>query len=163
MKVILNEDIEKLGGTNEIVEVADGYARNFLLPRSLAVPATKSALANIENTRRVTERRLVRLRGGAEEIAQKLNGKTLVMPARIGSAGRLYGSIGTADIVQQLKQDFGVEVERKQVLLSEAIRNTGVYQVPLNLHRDVKLELTVQIGDAPPAPPVEPVAAEQAA
>jgi large subunit ribosomal protein L9 len=71
------------------------------------------------------------------------------MPAKIGSGGRLYGSIGTQDIAAQLKQDLGVELERKQILLDEPIRNTGVYQVPLALHRDVRVELSVQVGDAP--------------
>lgn len=155
MKVILTEDVEKLGQSNEVVEVADGYARNFLLPRSLAVPATASAIANLDNTKRIHERRQTRLRGGAEQIAAQLQGKTLVMPAKIGSGGRLYGSIGTQDIAAQLKQDLGVELERKQILLDEPIRNTGVYQVPLALHRDVRVELSVQVGDAP-APAAAP-------
>jgi large subunit ribosomal protein L9 len=139
MKVILTEDVEKLGQSNEVVEVAEGYARNFLLPRSLAVPATASAIANLDNTKRIHERRQTRLRGGAEQIAAQLQGKTLVMPAKIGSGGRLYGSIGTQDIAAQIKQDLGVELERKQILLDEAIRNTGIYQVPLALHRDVRV------------------------
>lgn len=151
MKVILTEDVEKLGATHEIVEVADGYARNYLLPRSLAVPATHSAVANLENTKRVHERRQTRLRAGAEEKAGQLQGKTVVMPARIGSAGRLYGSIGTADIVEQLKSQLGVEVERRQVQLGEPIRNAGVHTVSIALHRDVKVDLNVQVGDAPAA------------
>jgi large subunit ribosomal protein L9 len=147
MKVILTQDVEKLGGSHEVVEVADGYARNFLLPRQLAVPATKSAMANLDNMRRVGERRQERLRGASEEQARKLEGQTLVIPAKVGSAGRLYGSIGTADIVKQLKDDFGLELDRKQVLLSEPIRVTGLHPVPLVLHRDVKIQLMVQVGE----------------
>lgn len=147
MKVILTEEVEKLGTPHEVVEVADGYARNYLLPRSLAIPATKSALANLDNMKRVEERRQGRLRGAAEEQAQKLEGQTLVIPARIGSSGRLYGSIGTQDIANQLKQGFGIEVDRKQILLSEPIRQSGVYPVPVVLHRDVKIQLMVQVGE----------------
>ena len=148
MKVILTQDVEKLGGSHEVVEVADGYARNFLLPRQMAVPATKSAIANLDNTRRVGERRQERLRGAAEEQSRKLEGQTLVIPAKVGSAGRLYGSIGTADIVKQLKDDFGLELERKQVLLSEPIRVAGLHPVPLVLHSSVKIQLMVQVGPA---------------
>jgi large subunit ribosomal protein L9 len=149
MKVILTEDVEKLGASHEVVEVADGYARNFLLPRSLAVPATASAMANLENTRRVSERRIVRLRGAAEEQAAQLNGKTVRINAKIGNSGRLYGSIGTADIVSQLKSTLGVELDRKQVELGEPIRSTGLYPIELNLHRDVKAQVNIQIGDEP--------------
>lgn len=175
MKVILTEEVGKLGGAHEIVEVADGYARNFLLPRSMAVPATKSAMSNLDNTRRVAERRQVRMRGVAQESASQLNGKTIVVPARVGSGGRLYGSIGTQDIADQIKKTLGVELERKQIVLPEAIRNVGLYLVPLTLHRDVTAHVTVQVGDAPEggfapvdapvveAPVAEPVAATDAA
>ncbi|MBV9864792.1 MAG: 50S ribosomal protein L9 [Abitibacteriaceae bacterium] len=149
MKVILTEDVENLGGSHEVVEVADGYARNYLMPRSLAMPATKSAMANLDNMKRVQERRQAKLRGGAEETASRLQGQTLVIPARTGSAGRLYGSIGTADIANQLKESLGIELDRKQIQLSEPIRSTGVYPVPVTLHRDVKVQLMVQVGDVP--------------
>ncbi len=160
MKVILTEDVEKLGATHEIVEVAEGYARNYLLPRSLAISATKSAVANLDNLKRVQERRTARLRGGAEEQARQLEGKTLVIPAKTGAAGRLYGSIGTADIASQLKSDFGIELDRKVIHLSEPIRSTGVYAIPVTLHRDVKIQLMVQVGEgvvvaAAPEAPVE--------
>lgn len=159
MKVILTEDVEKLGNANEVVEVADGYARNFLVPRSMAVPATQSALANIDNMKRVHERRQTRLRGAAEGVAATISGKTVVMPAKIGAGGRLYGSIGTQDIAAELLSQLGVEIERKQILLEEPIRQTGVYTVALALHRDVRVDLQVQVGDAPVAVPAEAVTA----
>ena len=162
MNVILLEDVEKLGASHEIVDVADGYARNFLLPRGLATPATKSAMANLENERKVSERRIQRMRAGAEEQAKQLDGKTLVLDAKIGTGGRLYGSIGNADIAAEIKKVLGVELERKQVILPEAIRNAGLHIVPLNLHRDVKASITIQIGDAP-AVVAAPVATEAVA
>lgn len=159
MKVILTDEVEKLGETHEVVDVADGYARNFLLPRGLAIPATKSAVANLDNMKRVQERRQTRLRGTAEEQARQLEGKTLVIPAHTGSAGRLYGSIGTADIAEQLKSSFGVEIDRKQIQLSEPIRQTGLYPIPISLHRDVKIQLMVQVGEGEVAAvPAEPAA-----
>lgn len=152
MKVILTQEVEKLGGTHQVVEVADGYARNYLLPRSLALPATKSALAGLNNLKRVDERRQNRLRGAAEAQAGQLNGKTVVIAARAGTAGRLYGSVSAADIARQVQQDLGIEVDRKHVLLDEAIRSTGVYPVSVALHRDVQVQIMVQVGDAPAEP-----------
>lgn len=163
MNVILLEDVEKLGASHEVVDVADGYARNFLLPRGLAAPATKSAMANLENERKVAERRIQRLRAGAEEQAKLLDGKTLVLDVKIGTGGRLYGSIGNADIAAEIKKVLGVELDRKQVILPEAIRTTGLHIVPLNLHRDVKASINIQIGDVVETPAVEAPVAEAVA
>lgn len=150
MKVILTEELEKLGAPHDVVDVADGYARNFLVPRGLAIPATRSAMANLDNLKRVDERRQNRLRGAAQQLATQIEGKTLVMPARIGEKGRLFGSISSADIAGQLQKQFGVAVDRKLIQLSEPIRHVGVFPVPVALHRDVKLQIAVQVGDAPP-------------
>ena len=159
MKVILTEDMEKLGAPHDVVEVADGYARNFLVPRGMAVPATKSAMANLDNMKRVDDRRQNRLRGGAETLAAQLEGKTLVMPANVGDKGRLYGSISNADIAEELKKQFDVEIDRKAIRLSEPIREVGVYPIPVVLHRDITQQLVVQVGNAPaPVEEAAPVA-----
>jgi large subunit ribosomal protein L9 len=147
MKVILTQEVEKLGDAHEIVDVADGYARNYLLPRSLAVVATRSALANIDNMRRVGERRNLRLRGAAQATAGQLEGKTVVIPARLGAKGRLYGSVGNADIAEQLEKDHGIAIDRKQITVEEPIRSIGIYSVPVTLFKDVKVQLTVQVGE----------------
>lgn len=147
MKVILTQEVEKLGASHEIVEVAEGYARNYLLPRSLAMPATRSALANLDNMKRVSDRRVARQRTGAEEQAKTFEGKPLILEARTGENGRLFGSVTTADVATALKEQFGVEVDRKQVLLDESIRSAGEYSVPLALHRDVRPNLTLRVGD----------------
>jgi large subunit ribosomal protein L9 len=160
MKVILTQEVDKLGDAHEIVEVADGYARNYLLPRSMAIVATRSALANIDNLRRVGERRSARLRGAAEVTAAQLQGKTVVIPARVGAQGRLYGSVGTADIADQLQKDHGMTVERKQILLDEPFRSIGIFSVPVMLHKDVTVQLNVQVGeDAAAAAAATPAAA----
>lgn len=147
MKVILLADVEKLGASHDVVEVADGFARNFLLPRGLAMGANKSAMSQLENMKRVDDRRQNRARGAAQELSAKIEGKTIIMPANVGTGGRLYGSIGAADISEQLQSQLGVEVDRRMVQIPEAIREVGVYQVPVALHRDVKVSLTVQVGD----------------
>jgi large subunit ribosomal protein L9 len=149
MKVILTEDIEKLGDTHEVVEVASGYARNYLLPRSLAIPATPSALSNLENMKRVGERRNARQKTAAEGVAAQLQNQTIIMDAKIGTGGRLYGSISNADIAAQVKKSLGIELDRKIINLAEPIRETGLYKVPVKLHRDVQVQLPVQVGDTP--------------
>ena len=147
MKVILTNEVEKLGVANDVVEVADGYARNFLMPRSLAMPATKSAMANLDNLKRVEERRQVRLRGAAQEQEKQLVGKLLKIEAKVGNEFRLYGSIGTQDIAKAIHEQLGVEIDRKLVGLDESIRSAGFYEIPLKLHRDVTPTLRVQVGD----------------
>lgn len=147
MKVILTQDVEKLGDSHDLVEVAEGYARNYLLPRSLAIPATKSALANLDNMKRVAERRIARQRGAAEEQARQLEGKTVAIEARTGENGRLFGSVTTADIAAALQEQFGIEIDRKLIQLEESIRSAGEYSVPVVLHRDVKPSITLHVGD----------------
>lgn len=158
MRVILTQDVEKLGQAMDVVTVADGFARNYLLPRSLAMAATKSALASLENLRKQEDRRLEKTRVGAAAMAAKLDGVTLdYADANVGSGGRLYGSIGAGDIAQLLQDRFGVEIDRRNVLLQDPIRAEGFYTVPLKFHRDVTVELPVKVGN--PAPPVEKPAA----
>jgi large subunit ribosomal protein L9 len=158
MKVILTQDVEKLGHSLDIVEVADGYARNYLMPRSLATVATKSALANLETLKKHDERKQSKLRVAAEETAAKIGAGDLdFADANVGTGGRLFGSFGAADIVSKIKSQFGVEVDRRSVLIPEPIRAEGYYTVPLKLHRDVTVNLTLKVGNPPE--PVAPVAA----
>ena len=157
MKVILTSEVDKLGAAHDVVEVAEGYARNFLVPRSLAVPATKSALANLDNLKKVGERREGRLRGAAEEDAKKFDGKKIVLEAKTGEGGRLFGSVTPADIMAALKKQLGVNVDRKQIHLAEAVRWAGEYPVEVALHKDVRPTVTIQVGDLSMVPkkPVE--------
>lgn len=148
MKVILTQDVEKLGLAMDVVDVADGFARNYLLPRSLAMTATKSALSSLETLKRNEEKRQAKLKTEAEGVAAKFAGQTLVVAdANVGAGGRLYGSVGTQDIAAGLASQFGAEVERRQVLLEEPIRSEGFYTVPVKLHRDVTVQLRVQVGN----------------
>ncbi len=161
MKVILTQEVENLGDTHDIVEVADGYARNYLVPRGLAISANKSAMANLDNLKKVEDRRQNRLRGAAQLQADKLNGQTLILEANTGKEGRLYGSITNADIAEALQKQFDVEIDRRQVTLDDSIRMAGIYMVPVNLHRDVKVQVAVQVGDLSQLPaPAEEAPAE---
>lgn len=162
MKVILTQDVEKLGHSLDIVEVADGYARNYLMPRSLATVATKSALANLETLKKHDERKQSKLRVAAEETAAKIGeGNLDFADANVGTGGRLFGSFGSGDIAQKIKSQFGVEVDRRSILISEPIRTEGFYTVPLKLHRDVTVQLKVKVGNpTEPAPAPAPVAEE---
>lgn len=157
MKVILTQEVENVGVSHDVVEVAEGYARNYLMPRSLAIAATKSAMANLDNAKRVSERRITRLRGAAEEQGKAFDGKTLTLEARTGEKGRLFGSITAADIAEAVKKQLGVEVDRKQIQMEESIRLAGEYSVKVNLHRDVKPEIKIKVGDLSmlPAPAVD--------
>lgn len=164
MKIILTQDVENLGHAMDVVEVADGYARNYLFPRTLAMPATKSALANLDHLRKIEDQKQAKLKGGAEEAAAKLNGQTLLFEdANVGSEGRLYGSIGTANIVDALKAQFGADVDRHQVLLSDPIRSEGFYTVPLRLHREVTVDMNVKVGNPKEEAPEEAPAEEAVA
>ncbi len=154
MRVILTQDVDKLGEAMDVITVADGFARNYLLPRSLAMAATKGALAQLENLRKQEDRRQDKLKGGAQIEADKLKDITLdYEDANVGMGGRLYGSIGSADIAQMLKDRFDVEIDKRNVLLQDPIRSEGLYTIPLKFHRDITVELPVKIGN--PAPGVE--------
>ena len=158
MRVILTQDVDKLGQAMDVVTVADGFARNYLLPRSLAMAATKGAMASLENLRKQEDRRQDKLKGGAQIEADKLKDQTLnYSDANVGLGGRLYGSISNADIAQMLKDRFDVEIDKRNVLLQDPIRSEGFYTVPLKFHRDITVELQVKIGN--PAPVVEKPAA----
>lgn len=146
MKVILTQDVEKLGASHEVVDVNEGYARNFLVPRRLAVVATKSALANIDDMKRTEDRRQARLRGEAETVAAKLQEQPLLIDAKTGEAGRLFGSVGTADIAGRIKEVFDIVIDRRQIQLDDTIRSAGEYTVPVKLHKDISAELKLQVG-----------------
>ncbi len=146
MKVILTQDVGKLGASHEVVDVNEGYARNYLVPRSLSVVAAESALNNIDAMKRTEARRQNRLRGEAETVANTLQAKPLVIDAKVGEAGRLFGSVGTADIASRIKEVFEITIDRHQVQLEEAIRSAGEYTVPVQLHNDVSAQVRVQVG-----------------
>ena len=143
-QVLLREDIDNLGARGEIVRVKAGYARNYLLPRNLAVEATANNVRQIEGERAALAKREAKERSTAELQAEQLRKLTLTFERKVGEMGVLYGSVTSMDIAHKLK-DEGYEIDRRKVVLREPIKRFGNYTVPLRLHRDVTVELPVSV------------------
>ena len=144
MEIILREDIEKLGSRGALVKVADGYARNFLLPKRLAVPATASNKKIVEQEREAYLRREAKQKGEAEGLAQIMENVRLTFKHRVGENDHLFGSVTAKDIADVLEAQ-NYHVERRRVLLEEPIRTLGEFKVPVRLHREVIAEITVVV------------------
>jgi large subunit ribosomal protein L9 len=144
MEVILRADIEKLGGRGQVVKVADGYARNYLLPQRLAVPATAANKKIVEQERQAHLRREAKLKVDAEDLGRLMAGLSLTIAHKAGEQDQLFGSVTAKDIAEALeKQNF--TVDRKKIHLAEPIRQLGEFKVPIRLHRDVTVEVLVQV------------------
>ena len=144
MDVILREEIEKLGNRGELVKVADGYARNYLLPKRLAVLATASNKKIIEQERQAHVRREAKLVDEAQDLAKLMNGVSVTFTQKAGEMDQLFGSVTAKDIAEALeKQDF--HVDRRKIHLEEPIKQLGEFQVPIRLHREVTVAITVRV------------------
>ncbi|MEK6779752.1 MAG: 50S ribosomal protein L9 [Candidatus Deferrimicrobiota bacterium] len=144
MKVILREDVEKLGKAGEVVKVADGFGRNYLIPRQLAVPADVRNLKSLEHDRRVIEARVKKTRKTAESLATRLSSVSLTIPAKAGEEGKLFGAITSRDIAEALGK-AGVPVDRKTVLLPDPIKQLGDYKVKIKAGGDLAPEISVSV------------------
>jgi large subunit ribosomal protein L9 len=143
MKVILKEDIPKLGTMGETVSVAPGYGRNYLIPQGKAVLATSKNLKELEHQRQLILRKAELVRKDAESFAEKFRGLTLTLARKVVDEDKIYGSVSVGDISQAL-EEAGVEIERKMIKLTEPIKSVGEFQVPVKVHADVTAEITVQ-------------------
>jgi len=144
MEVILRDDVEKLGSRGDVVKVADGYARNFLLPKRLAVPATAANKKIVEQERQAHLRREATLKSEAEELAKLLNGVSVTIAQKAGEQEQLFGSVTAKDIAEALeKQNFSID--RRKIHLSEPIRQLGEFAVQVKLHREVTAEIKVAV------------------
>ncbi len=144
MKVILKEDIPKLGTMGETVQVAPGYGRNYLIPQGKAVLATSKNFKELEHQRQLILRKAELIRKDAESFAEKFRGLTLTLARKVVEEDKIYGSVSVSDISQAL-EEAGVEIERKLIKLDEPIKSLGEFQVPVKVHADVTAELTVQV------------------
>ena len=145
MKVVLRDDVENLGTKGDVVDVADGYARNFLVPRGLAMKATKGVLAQAESMRRSRAAKEVRDREAAQAQAAQLAGTRVEIKARAGVEGKLFGSVTSADIADALKAQFGVEVDRRRIALDEPVKEISEVEVAVKLHTDVVVPVIVVV------------------
>ncbi|MHA1568312.1 MAG: 50S ribosomal protein L9 [Alphaproteobacteria bacterium] len=154
MKVILSADVPELGAIGDVVNVKNGYARNYLFPKKLAEPATSRNLKQLEHTKARIEAKRRREKEEAEEIAKKLENTQVRITAKVGEEERLYGSVTVSMIAQELA-DQGLEIEKRHIHLAEPIRSTGVFTVPVRVHTDVTAEIKVWV-----VPEEEPKEAE---
>ena len=142
MEVILREDVEKVGARGSVVKVADGYARNFLLPKRLAVPATGANKKIVEQEREAYLRREAKVKSESEDLAKLMSNVTLTIRQRAGENNQLFGSVTAKDIADALEAQK-YHVDRRKILLDEPIRTVGEHQVTLRLHREVTVPITV--------------------
>jgi len=144
MKIILTETIESLGIIGSEVNVAKGYARNYLLPQKKAVPATPENRKMLERDRAKFEIQIAKEKSMAEEMAKRLEGVTCKIVSKVSEEDRLYGSVSTRNIADALASQ-GIEVEKKMILLTEPIKNIGTYQIPIRVYKDVEPEIIVEV------------------
>jgi large subunit ribosomal protein L9 len=145
MKVVLRQDVEHLGHTGDLLDVADGYARNYLVPRGLAMKATKGAVAQANAMRRSRSARDARDRAAAEDLAGRLGAATIRVGVRAGEGGRLFGSVTSADVADAVRAQAEIEVDRRSIELPEPIKELGAAEVPVRLHPDVTAALHVEV------------------
>jgi large subunit ribosomal protein L9 len=145
MRVILRADVDAVGHKGDVVDVADGFARNYLLPRGWAMKASNGAEVQAEKMRRARSIKDAADRAAAEEIAKRLVPTAIAIHARVGTEGRLFGSVGTAEVVDAIASQTGIELERKQVKLDEPIKEAGSHLIPVKLHADVEFPVTVEV------------------
>ncbi|HEX5677849.1 MAG TPA: 50S ribosomal protein L9 [Alcanivorax sp.] len=146
MQVILLETIKNLGDLGSVVDVRPGYGRNFLIPQGKALPATKNNLAEVEERRADLEKQAAELLTAAQARAEKLAEATITVGAKSGDEGKLFGSVGTANIADAISEQTGVQVEKAEVKLPlGAIRQTGEYEIDLSLHADVTVTVKLTV------------------
>lgn len=166
MKVILLQDVEHLGKAGEIKDVSGGFGRNYLIPKGYAVLATRGQIKQAEQRLAAEHRRIESVRRDAEAVAARINGRTVTFTVKVGEQDRLYGSVTSSDIAEQMAAQLGVEVDRRKIELDEPIKRTGTYSVTVRLMSGVEPTVNVVVageGGLPDTATFEPeTAAEQA-
>ena len=145
MQVILLQDVDKVGIKHEVVSVKDGFGRNYLIPRKLALIANNSNMARLEELRRQEEAREEKLLDTYREIAEKLANTTLKIGAKAGTSGKIFGSVTNVQIVQAIKDQLDVDIERRKIELPEDVKDIGSYTAQVKLHREVEAEVAFEV------------------
>ena len=148
MKVILLQDVKGKGKKGQMLEVSDGYARNFMLPRKLAVEATPDAINTMRMNDKATQERIAKEKAEAMETAKKLRELTLTVTAKGGGAGRLFGSVTNQEIADALKASAGITLDKRKIVIADAIKSVGTYTVTCKLGYEITAPLTVKIVEA---------------
>jgi large subunit ribosomal protein L9 len=144
MKVILKEDVRNIGTMGQIVDVADGYARNFLVPKGLAVDANVKNIRALEHAKKTIQEKAKKIRGQAQELSDKIANMTIMIKAKSGEEGKLFGSVTSMDIAEQMKNQ-GIDIDKKKIVIEEPIKRLGSYSVGIKLHSDVITQVTLQV------------------
>ena len=145
MKVILLEDVTSLGKKGQIVNVNDGYARNFILPKKLGLEATNKNLNDLKLQNANKEKLAQEALEAAQELAKKIEAGKIVVPIKVGEGGRTFGSISTKEIAIEVKKQMGYDIDKKKIQLKDAIKTLGTHIVPIKLHQKVVAELKVNV------------------
>ena len=145
MKIVLRQDVENVGHKGDLVDVADGFARNYLVPRGLALRASPGIQKQADAMRRSRDARDRRDREAAEAIATQLSGRAVTLNARAGEGGRLFGSVTTSDIAEAVSAQLGVEIDRRRIVLDEPLKELGAAELSVRLHPDVIAMVTVEV------------------
>lgn len=145
MKVILLKEVPDLGDEDSLVDVSEGYARNYLFPRKLAGQATPAAVAGLEKRRDEREKQLAAKRAELEELAKKIAELEVEIPADTGEGGKLFGSVTTQDVAAGLNKALGIEIDKRKIVLSEPIKLVGEYTVLVKLYREINAHLKIKV------------------
>lgn len=148
MKLVLLQDVKNVGKKGTLVEVADGYARNFLLPKKLAAPATEGVVRSLDKEAADLKAKKLREKEQAQEFAALLGSKVLQVPVRVGENGKLFGSVTSADIVEAVKKQFGQTLDKKTLQLKDPLKALGEHTVSAKLHSDVTAQLRLNLAPA---------------
>ena len=148
MKVILLQDVKGKGKKGQMIEVSDGYARNFMLPRKMAIEATPDAINTMRMNDKATQERIAREKAEALAVSKQLREMTVVVTAKGGGNGRLFGSITNAEIAEALEKKTGIKLDKRKIVISDAIKNVGTYTVTCKLGYEITAPLTVKIEEA---------------
>jgi len=144
IRVVLKEDVDHLGAGGDVVQVRPGYARNYLIPRGMAMPATSGNLARVEELKKAAESRAAQLLEEAKQLKVKLEATSVKLERSVGDEAKMYGSVTTRDIEEAYKA-LGLEIDRKKINLREPIKGLGLTEVPVKLHADVEATLRVEV------------------
>ena len=145
MKVILLQDVKSQGKKDQIINVSEGYARNFLFPKKLAIPADAKAINDIKNKKSSEAHKIEVEKAAARELATKLEGITVKLNVEGGSEGRLYGAVTAKDIAEALKSQFGIEIDKRKIMLDAPIKAYGTYKIDAKLYQEVSGKVTVSV------------------
>ena len=144
MKIILIADVPKMGKMGEVLEVKDGFGRNYLIPRKLGVEATAAKLQELEQKRTLGIGQQSKAKRAASVLAEKLDGLSLVLPRQVGKEDKLFGSVTSKDLTEELAGQ-GIEIDRKKILLDDPIKSIGIYEVSIRLHQEVLAKIQVEV------------------